>query len=70
MTPEEKLVNATTWVIEFRKDYKAGFSAEMLIEKYSGVISYEDLMERFVHLYFDKQALTSKVENAIKVLKS
>lgn len=67
-TPEEKLVNATTRVLEFWKDYKAGFSAEMLVEKYRWVIEYDDLLERFVRLYFDKMALASKVEGALKVL--
>lgn len=69
MTPEEKMIDATTRVIEFWKDYKNGYSAEMLIEKYKWVIDYDDLLERFVRLYFDKQTLTSKVEDALKVLK-
>lgn len=56
-----------TWVLEFRKDSKT-MSKAQLMEKYAGEIPYEELMERFINLYFENRELKDRIDLANKVL--
>ena len=62
-TPEEEMVNATTWVLEFWLDYKEWMTKDELVEKYRGQIDYDDLIERFVNLFLENRKLNDKIEN-------
>lgn len=55
------------WVVEFWKDAKAMSKAE-LMEKYKGVIEYDDLMERFINLYIENKKLKDRIDKAGRVL--
>ena len=68
MTPEEKLKNAMARHFEFRKDYKSWMTDDELVQKYSWVISYEELIEYYVGLYIKNQKLKDKLEKIRKVL--
>lgn len=68
MTPEEKMVSNTTWLLEFWKDYKSWLPKDKLIEKYRWVISYEELLERFIGLYIEKENLKKKLDNVADIL--
>lgn len=68
MTPEEKLRNGIAWHFEFRKDYKSWMTGDELVQKYSWVISYEELIEYYVGLYIANQKLKDKLEKIHKVL--
>ena len=67
-TPEET-ASSLTRVLEFWRDYRDGFSAKELIERYSEVIEYDDLLERFVNLFMENQRLKQKIEDIRKILK-
>lgn len=68
MAPEEKLTNGIAWHFDFRKDYKSWMAKDELVQKYSWVISYKELIEYYVGLYIANQKLKDKLEKIHKVL--
>ena len=68
MTPEQKMVNATTWVVDFWIDYKEWMTKDELSKKYKWAIEYDDLFDRFINLFLENQKLKDKIEKCHKAL--
>ena len=68
MKPEERMVSNTTWIMEFRKDYKSWLPKDKLFEKYKWVVSYEELLERFIGLFIEREWLRTQINTVLKAL--
>lgn len=64
----EKILRSAIWQLEFRKDVLDGMTQKELVKKYRGVIDYEELLEKFVWLYLQKQELKGKLNRTAKIL--
>ena len=68
MTPEQKMVDATTWVVDFWIDYKEWMTKDELSKKYKWAIEYDGLFDRFINLFLENQKLKDKIEKCHKAL--